>query len=77
MITGLLQLALTARRQQLALTDALRSAGADDDLLPALEQQAPWLVPHLEALAAGNERPATDVPRPHLSLIDEDWQATQ
>ena len=64
MVVGLLQLALTARSQQLDLADALAGAGSNDpaELLAAIEQTAPWLAGHLKALASGSARPAADVP---------------
>jgi hypothetical protein len=74
-IIALLQLALTARQHKIALTDALRSAGADDGFLPAIQQNDPWLAAHLEALAAGQPRPAVDVPARHKDVIDAVWEA--
>ena len=64
-IVALLQLALTARAEQLDFADALRSAGADDPaaLLAAIQQTDPWLAAHLSALATGHARPAAEPPR--------------
>jgi tetratricopeptide (TPR) repeat protein len=77
-LVALLQLALTARAQQVPLPDALRAAGADDPaaLLAQLEQHDPWLATHLTALASGAPRPPVAAPDQFADLLDEVWVAT-
>ncbi len=77
MVVGLLQLALTARAQQMDLADALAGAGADDpaQLLAAIEQNDPWFAPHLNALATGGPQPAAEVPPQFADLIEQAWDA--
>jgi len=74
-VVQLLQLALTARAQKLTLDDALSAGGAEDDLMATMDQRDPWLAAHLRALAAGQSRPAVDVPPPYAELIAAAWDA--
>lgn len=80
LVLQLAGLALTARQQQLSLSDALTSAGADDPdaFLTQLDGMADWLRPHLVALAdPQGKRPAISVPEKFKAAIDDAWEATR
>ena len=80
LVLQLAGLALTARQQQITLSDALASAGADDPdaYLTQLDAMAEWLRPHLVALATPEaKRPAIPVPEKFQAAIEEAWTATR
>tara|TARA_R110002072_G_scaffold13481_2_gene56876 strand:- start:76678 stop:81408 length:4731 start_codon:yes stop_codon:yes gene_type:complete len=80
LVLQLAGLALTARQQQLSLSDALASAGADDPdaFLTTLDGAAPWLRPHLVVLADPNgKRPAVSVPEKFKDTLAGAWEATR
>jgi len=74
-------LALTARQQQLTLSDALASAEADapdapDAFLTELDVMADWLRLHLVVVAdPKGKRPAVPVPEKFKTNLDEAWEA--
>lgn len=76
LVVHLLRLALTARRHERPLDEALAADGAPEGWLAGLEQAAPWLVAHLRALAGGRPRPPDAPPPPFAALIDQAWAAT-
>ena len=74
-VAGLLQFALSARGQKVALEEALSAVGAEDDLMATMEQRDPWLAAHLRALAGGQGRPDGEVPETFEDLINQAWNA--
>jgi tetratricopeptide (TPR) repeat protein len=77
LVLALLQAAAQARTAGTTLEQALAEAGADAGLLATLARVAPWLVAHLQALAAGGPRPVGDVPGPYRDLVEQAWQPPQ
>jgi tetratricopeptide (TPR) repeat protein len=73
-VTALLQVAVAARRDGIALEQALAAGGAPDDFLAKLDDRYPWLVAHLRALAGGAARPIDAVPGPYRDVVDAAWR---
>jgi tetratricopeptide (TPR) repeat protein len=73
LVVGLLQLALLARARRLPLEGVLREHGAPEGFLSQVEGIAPWLVPHLRALAEGRSRPGDGVPEGFREAVERAW----